>query len=94
MKNNLNICNDYKNRDKRIVVIDKKYSGLSDSRNTGIQYATGDYIGFVDSDDYIDKSMYKKLLFMSEKYNSGISMCDFVQTFNDHEKNSLYRKIF
>ena len=67
--NSINICNKYKKIDNRIIVINKAHSGLSDTRNIGIKKATGDYIGFVDSDDYIDKDMFKNLIEGAEKYN-------------------------
>ena len=49
-------------QDKRIKVINKKNGGLGSARNRGIEEATGDYISFVDSDDYIDLNMYEKLI--------------------------------
>lgn len=60
--NSEKICNQYKLLDPRIIVIHKTNGGLSDARNTGIKIATGDYISFVDADDFIDKNMYKKLI--------------------------------
>ena len=58
----LNICKSYKQIDNRVLVIDKPNSGVSETRNFGISVANGDYIGFVDSDDYIEKVMYEILL--------------------------------
>lgn len=84
--NSINICNKYKKIDNRIIVINKAHSGLSDTRNIGIKKATGDYIGFVDSDDYIDKDMFKNLIEGAEKYKCEISMCDLVETYNPNEK--------
>ena len=55
------ICDKYLNLDSRIKVIHKENTGVSDTRNLGLKVATGDYIGFVDSDDFIDKLMYEKL---------------------------------
>ena len=55
------ICDEYAKEDSRIVVIHKDNGGVSDARNIGISRANGEYIGFVDSDDYIDKDMYKNL---------------------------------
>ena len=50
----LSILKKMSERDKRIVVIDKENSGPSSARNTGLDIAQGEYIGFVDSDDYIE----------------------------------------
>ena len=52
------ICDDWMLKDKRITVIHKENGGLSDARNAGLEKATGDYIAFVDSDDWIEPQMY------------------------------------
>ena len=59
--NSLQICNKYKALDERIMVLDKKNGGLSDARNYGLKYANAEFIGFVDSDDYIDSKFYERL---------------------------------
>lgn len=59
--NSLQICNKYKALDERIIVLDKKNGGLSDARNYGLKYANAEFIGFVDSDDYIDCKFYERL---------------------------------
>ncbi|MEG2898607.1 MAG: glycosyltransferase, partial [Eubacterium sp.] len=56
----LEICQLYKKRDNRIVIINKKNGGVGSARNIGLQKAKGDYIGFIDSDDYIDKETYEE----------------------------------
>ena len=56
-----NICDDYATKDNRIQVIHKQNGGVSSARNVGIDAASGDYIGFVDSDDWIDPRMYEVL---------------------------------
>lgn len=56
------ICDSYANSDHRIKVIHKKNGGLSSARNTGLEIATGEYIGYIDSDDYIAPDMYEKML--------------------------------
>jgi len=55
------MCDEYMNIDSRIKVIHKKNGGLSSARNAGLRVANGEYIGFVDSDDYIAPNMYEKL---------------------------------
>ncbi len=69
------ICDDYAKKDKRIKVIHKENAGVSEARNTGLDIAKGDYIGFVDSDDYIEKDMYEKMLTKIEKTNADVAMC-------------------
>lgn len=55
------ICDRFAERDRRIRVLHKENGGSSSARNLGIENAEGDYIGFVDSDDYVDANMYEKL---------------------------------
>ena len=55
--NSLDILNQYAEKDNRIKVITQSNQGLSAARNTGIKYANGEYISFIDSDDYIDTSL-------------------------------------
>ena len=66
----LEICNKYKKIDKRVRVFNKNNSGVSDTRNFGIEQAKGDYITFIDSDDYIDNDYIKNLVenFESNSY--------------------------
>ncbi|TCD46266.1 glycosyltransferase family 2 protein [Streptococcus sp. X16XC17] len=56
------ICDNYATLDSRIKVINKENGGLSDARNKGVEVATGDYISFVDSDDYIDKNYIRTMV--------------------------------
>ncbi len=56
------ICDEYAKQDSRVIVIHKKNGGLSSARNAGLDVATGEYIGFVDSDDYIAPDMYINLI--------------------------------
>lgn len=55
------ICDEYAKIDKRITVIHRDNGGLVRARKTGLEYAKGDYVGFVDGDDYIDEEMYAYL---------------------------------
>lgn len=58
----LTICQYHQSLDNRIIIIDQENQGVSQARNKGITEARGDYIGFVDSDDFIDIRMYKEML--------------------------------
>jgi len=70
------ICDEYLKKDSRVKVIHKENGGLSDARNTGIEIASGKYIGFVDSDDYIAKDMYDFLYQNIKRKNAEISGCN------------------
>lgn len=68
------IIDQYAKKDKRIVALKKKNGGLSDARNYGLKYAKGEYISFIDSDDYVDITMMEKL------WKKAISeKCDLVE---------------
>lgn len=75
------LCDILASSDTRIKVIHKKNGGLSDARNAGIKIAKGEYIGFVDSDDWIDKEMYEKLLGACLQADAQIGVCGFVKEF-------------
>lgn len=70
------ICDEYALSDERIKVIHKTNGGAASARNIGIENATGDYIAFVDSDDYIDDCMYFEIMKINNKYDCDIVMCD------------------
>lgn len=71
------ICDEYAKKDHRIEVIHKSNGGLSDARNKGLEIAKGEYIGFVDSDDYIEADMYEVLYNLLKQYNADVSICNF-----------------
>lgn len=77
------ICDRYKASDKRIKVIHKKNGGISDARNWGIDNATGDYIAFLDSDDWIDLGLYENLYNNIIKEKCDISMCNYKRTYDN-----------
>lgn len=70
------ICDEYAAKDKRVKVIHKKNGGLSDARNAGIDISTGDIIGFIDSDDYIEARMYQEMIDYMEHNNLDIVCAD------------------
>lgn len=81
-----NICDKYAKRDDRIKVIHKKNGGLADARNKGLEIITGEYVGFIDSDDYIDKDMYEYLYSLIQKNNADISICGKYIVYEDGRK--------
>lgn len=80
------ICDEYKKLDNRIKVVHKKNGGLSSARNAGMRVATGEYIGFVDSDDYIEVDMYEKMYNTSKKYDVDFVMCDYYKSYGSDKK--------
>ena len=85
--NTLNICENYK--DDRIRIINQKNMGLSRARNVGIEKAKGEYLYFVDSDDYIARDVIEYLHNMCKKYDANISTCKpiDVYSYNANIKN-------
>lgn len=71
--------------DNRIVSINKDNTGVSDSRNVGLLFAEGEYIGFVDADDYIDSDMYEKLHKALVHHEAEIACCGYYQEFENHK---------
>ena len=66
------ICDQYAAYDERIKVIHQENGGLSAARNTGIEAANGDYISFVDSDDYIRLTLFEDMLQLLKEYDLDI----------------------
>lgn len=69
------LCDRFAAEDARIVVVHKKNGGLSDARNAGTEVATGEYIAYVDGDDWIDKDMFEAMLGAIENYQADIAIC-------------------
>lgn len=80
------MCDQYQKKDKRVRVIHQKNSGVAVARNAGMRMATGDYITFVDSDDYIDREMYVSMFEIIEQYQCDVVMCDCVKEFGTHKE--------
>ena len=71
----MQICEEFADKDDRIKVIHQSNQGVSAARNTGLDAATGDYIAFVDSDDYIHSEMYERLYSLLKKHDTDMSAC-------------------
>lgn len=70
----------------KIVYIEKENGGLSDARNYALPYAKGEYIAFLDSDDYVEKDMYEKMYELAKKENSDLVECDFYWEYPKRQK--------
>ena len=79
------ICDQWAKKDPRIKVIHKKNGGLSDARNAGLEIATGEYVAFVDSDDWILPDMYEKMLNAIKDEQADICACGIRSCYEDHE---------
>ncbi len=84
------ICDEYAKKDSRITVVHKENGGLISARQAGIQAAKGDYIGFVDGDDWVEPDMYQKITDSINKYQPDIAMCQFVYNYDGKEEISKY----
>ena len=77
------ICEEYAKKDSRIKVIHQENAGVASARNTGLNLAAGEYITFVDSDDYICPQMYEEMLKCAKKNHCDLVMCDCMKVYSD-----------
>ena len=84
--NSPKICDRYAETDSRVLVIHKENGGVSTARNAGLDAATGDYITFVDSDDYLEPVMYENMLAKALEYDSDIILCDCVKEYGEYSE--------
>lgn len=87
--NTPSICDEYALKDSRVKVIHKPNGGLAAARKTGVENATGDYIGFVDGDDTIEPDMYQHLYNNLLNYQADISHCSYRMIFDNGEIKEL-----
>ena len=69
------LCDEWTQRDERIKAVHKQNGGLADARNAGLEIAAGDYVGFIDADDYIDLDMFECLIGCAVEKDADISGC-------------------
>lgn len=80
------ICDTYASQDSRIIVIHKENGGLSDARNAGIEVAQGEYIAFLDSDDWVESHFYQYLYELIQKTGADIAQCDYIEAYTENVK--------
>lgn len=85
------ICDEYVNLDNRFVVVHQKNSGASIARNAGLNYATGDWITFVDSDDWIDKDTFEKVLHIVNFYDIDMVQWGIILELSDKKIVKSYK---
>lgn len=84
------MCDDFSKLDSRIKVFHKENGGLSDARNYGINNATGDYITFIDSDDYVKKDFIEKLYNAITTNKCDIAICGHEDLYPDRIKRYAF----
>lgn len=83
------ICDEYAEKDSRIKVVHKENGGLVSARQEGLKVATGEYVGFVDGDDWIDDNMYQSMADIIYKHSPDLIACEFVNEFEDKAEVSV-----
>ena len=86
----LAIAQTFAEKDERVRIINQRNKGLPGARNSGIEAAEGDYIGFVDSDDWVHPQFYEHLYRNMVTYKADLSEIGFIRASNDQEKVNLY----
>lgn len=82
------ICKEYASKDSRIIYYKKENEGLAAARQDGIERASGEYVGFVDSDDWLELNMYEEMYVSALKENADIVFCNCF--FNDNETDRIH----
>lgn len=85
----IKICEKWEKLDSRVKIITQENLGVSSARNTGIKNATGDYVSFVDNDDWLRPEMYKNLVKQAEKENADLTFCKFINVDNNYNRENI-----
>ncbi len=90
----LSIIKKYAKNDKRIVIIDKENSGYGDSMNQGLKKAIGEYVGIVESDDFIDLNGFERLYNLAKKHDVEVVKSNFYEYFTEKHKDTGKSSMF
>ncbi len=85
--NSLKILEEYRDKDSRFTIISQDNTGAGEARNTGLKYASGKYVQFLDSDDYFEPNMLENLYKTAKKYNADLTVCSAAKI--DENGNSI-----
>ena len=86
------ICDEWAARDSRIQVIHQKNGGAAAAKNAGLRAATGAYLSFVDSDDYLEPGAYSHMLELMRQYDADVVQCTYRDVYRDHKEDQIHRE--
>ena len=87
------ICDEYAEKDNRVIVIHKENGGLSDARNVAIDRAKGDYLTFIDSDDYVSENHLETMYNALTETDSDIAIANITSFSEDKYNDEFYRPV-
>jgi glycosyltransferase involved in cell wall biosynthesis len=90
--NTENILNDFAQKDSRIKILNQENQGQGAARNYGLSIATGEYVGYVDADDYIELNYFETLYNTAKKYNSEIAVASILKHKKFYDKYNVFYK--
>lgn len=83
------ICEDWAKKDQRVKIINQKNAGTSNARNQGIKQATGDYVSFVDNDDWLRPEMYETMVNVAQEKSADITFCSFINVDEKYNRKKI-----
>ena len=87
------ICDEYARNDKRIHVIHQKNAGAAAAKNAGLEAATGTYLSFVDSDDFLEPDAYSHMIHIIQEQKADVVQCSYRDVFKDHTVEHSLEKV-
>lgn len=87
------LCDEWERKDNRIITIHKKNGGLSDARNAGLHKASGDYVLYVDSDDYLERDTIEWMISCAQSYEAEIVACTYKKTDDNNIQKLLTKQL-